>query len=117
MTSSIAESNVFREIERFTPIDYLAIGIMRVLGAEGRPANETLEHNGSNGPPVAAERIAFAGEDLRSNVVGCADCGIGHDTSRFAPGVDLAAVADSKIDLIKIDRVTIISWFGRRAFE
>lgn len=81
MTSSFAEYNVFRKVESFAPVDDFAVRIMRVFGAERRPADETLEHDGSNRPPVAGEGVSFAGEDFRCNVVGCSDSRIGHDAT------------------------------------
>lgn len=111
MTGSFAKSNVFREIERFAPIDNFAVSVVRVFGAERGPADETLEHDGADGPPVAAEGVAFTGEDFGSDVVRCSDCRVGHDATGFAPGVDLAAVADSEVDLIEVYGGAVVSRF------
>lgn len=81
MTGSFAEYNVFRKVESFTPIDDLSVRIMRVFGAERRPANETFEHDGSDRPPVAGEGVSFAGKDFRCNVVGGSDSRVSHDAT------------------------------------
>lgn len=81
MFCCMTERDIFRKVKSFAPIDDLAVGVMRVFGAEGRPADETFEHDGSDGPPVTAERIAFAGEDLGCDVVGGSDGGVGHDAT------------------------------------
>lgn len=62
---------VFREIERLLPAYNLAIGIVGVFGAEWRPTDETLKHNGAHGPPIAAERVALAGKDFGGYVIRC----------------------------------------------
>lgn len=56
------------------PIDDLAVGLVGVLSAEGRPADEALEHDGSDRPPIAAEGVALASENLRGDVVWSSNC-------------------------------------------
>ena len=82
---------------------------MWVIGTERRPTDDRLIHDRPKRPPVAAESITLAAEDFRGNVVRRTDGGICHSATRLAPIVDLSTVADRKIDLIKIDRITIIS--------
>ena len=65
-----------------------------MVGAEGGPANETFEHDGAKGPPVAAVSVTLAAEDFGSNVVWGSHGGVGESTTRLTPVVDLAAVAD-----------------------
>lgn len=80
---------------------------MLQFGAERRPTNQTFEHDCSYRPPIAAERIALPAKDLRGNIIRGPYRRVGHDTARFAPGVDLPAVADCEIDLVQGDRVSI----------
>lgn len=49
----------------------------------------------------------MAAEDLRGDVVRCANGGVGHHAARFAPHVDLRAVADGEIYLVECDGVTV----------
>ncbi len=55
------------------PVDDLPIGVMRVVCTEGRPADETLEHDCSQAPPIAVKTVALAAKDLRCNIVRRAD--------------------------------------------
>ena len=102
-----AQRDVFGEVEGVWPVDDLAVGVMRVFGAEGRPADKTLEHDCAGGPPVARESVALAAEDLGGDVVWGSDCGVGHDTAGFAPGVNLRAIANGKVDLVDGDGVAV----------
>ena len=78
MTGSIAERNIFGEVESLTPIDDLAVSVVGIFGAERWPADQTFEHDGPDRPPVTAECVPFTGENLRCNVIGSSDCGICH---------------------------------------
>lgn len=49
----------------------------------------------------------MACENFRSNVIGCSDGGVGHQSPRPTPVVDLGSVADSEVDLINGNRVTV----------
>lgn len=80
---------------------------MTVLGTERRPANQTLEHDGTQRPPIAIERVALARKDLRGDVVGRADGGVSHDPTGLPPVVDLRPVAYSKVDLVNGYRVPV----------
>lgn len=93
------------------PIDYFTVGVMRVFGAEGWPANQTFEHDGANRPPVTPEGIPSARENLRSNVIRSTDRGVSEDTARFAPGIDLGTVANGQIDLIQGDGLSVFTLF------
>lgn len=89
------------------PVHNLAVRVMWIFGAERRPTDKTFKHDCSYRPPVAAEIITLATEDLRSNVVWGTDGGVGHDTTGFAPCIDLATIANSQVDLIQGNRVSI----------
>ena len=104
------ELDVRREVEGVTPVDDLAVSVVRIVGAEGRPADETLEHDCSQTPPITLEAISLAAEDLRCDVVGRTDGGVGHDSTRLSPCVDLRAVADRQIDLVERDGVAILGF-------
>ena len=81
---------------------------MGLLCAEWWPADKTLEHDGTNRPPIAAKVIPLAAEDLWRNVVGCTDSGVGQLTTRLPPCVDLCAVADCQLDLIHVHGVAVV---------
>ena len=81
ITGSISQRNVLRKVERLAPIDDLTICVVRIFGTERGPADQTLEHDGSNRPPVTAECVAFAGEDLGRNVIGRSNGRVGHDST------------------------------------
>lgn len=80
---------------------------MSVFGAEGWPANQTFEHDGTYGPPVAAKRVPLASEDFRSDVIGRSDSRVGEDAARFTPRIDLTSIADGEIYLVQGDRIAI----------
>ena len=111
MAGGVRDCNVFWEVKGLAPVDNLSVGVVRVFGAEGWPADQTFEHDGPNGPPVAAERVPVAREDLRRDIIRRPNGRVCHDSSRLAPGVDLAAIAHRKIDLIEIDRGAVVLWF------
>jgi hypothetical protein len=73
---------------------------VRLLSAERRPANETLEHDGADRPPITAVVVTLAAEDFWRNVVGCTDGGVGELSTRLTPCVDLGTVADSELNLV-----------------
>lgn len=96
------------EVKVALPFDDFAVCVMRFLGAKRRPANQTFEHNGTDAPPVAAKIVAFAAENLWSDVVGCADGGIGELAAGLTPGLDLIAVGDCELDLVDRDRLAVL---------
>lgn len=102
-----SQNDVVGEVQRLSPVDNLPIGIMTAFSAEGGPSHKTLEHDGSQGPPIAVERVTMAGEDLRGDVVGSTDRRVGHDSTRFAPVIDLRSVRDRQVDLINSYRVSV----------
>lgn len=54
-------------------------------------------------------------EDFGGDVVGRADGGVGHETARLAPGVDLVAVGDGEVDCVDHHRVAgagLVGLFG-----
>ena len=107
-----AQGYVFGEVERVWPIDDFAVGIVGVFGAERRPADKTFEHDCAGRPPVAGESVALTGENFGRDVVWGSDGGVGHDAAGFAPGVDLRAVADGKVDLVEGDGVAVARLVG-----
>ena len=102
-----AEGDVVREVERLAPVDNLPIRVVAVLGTERRPADQTLEHDGTQRPPITVEGVALAREDLGRDVVGRTDGRVGHHTARFPPIIDLRPVADREVDLIDGDRISV----------
>ena len=55
------------------PLQNLVVRLIRGLGAEGRVADEALEHDGTKRPPVALVAVPLLHEDFWRNVVGRAD--------------------------------------------
>lgn len=108
------------EVERLAPVDDLAVGVMLVLGTERWPSDLALEHNRTQGPPIAVEGVAGSSEDLWCDVVWRSDGGIGHDAAGFAPVVDDGAVADGQVDLVEVDGHAVarlvcrLSWLGEK---
>lgn len=82
---------------------------MGLFGAERRPADQAFEHDGTNGPPIAAEVVSLAAEDFWRDVVGCTDSGVGKLTTGFPPCVDLCSVADCQLDLVHVHRVAVVA--------
>lgn len=82
---------------------------MRFLGAERRPADQALEHDGTDTPPITSKVVTLTGEDLRSNIIRSTNGGVSELTARFAPGVDLVAVTDGELDLIDAYRLAVCS--------
>ena len=91
------------------PIDNLAVCVMGIFGAEGGPADQTFEHDGTDRPPVTSEGVASTRKNLRGNVVRSAYGRVRKDTTGFAPGIDLSAVADSKVDLVEGNRLAVLA--------
>jgi hypothetical protein len=89
------------EVQVSWPIDNLAVGIVRLLCAERRPADQTFEHDCANTPPIAAVVVALSTEDFGSDVIGGTNSRVCKLTARLAPGVDLMAVADSQLNLVE----------------
>ena len=104
-----------REIQIPAPVHNLPIRIMRLLGAERRPSNQALEHDRTHAPPVAPEVVPLAAENLRSDVVRRADCGVSELAPGLAPGVDLVAVGDGELDGVEADGVAVLLGEGFRA--
>ena len=98
----IKQGIVFGEIQCLPPIDNLSVSVMGILGTEGRPADQTLKHDSSDGPPITTEGVALASEDLRCDVVGGTNRGVSDATTRLTPRIDLSA-AHGEIDLIERD--------------
>lgn len=112
--------DVVWEVEGLAPVDDLAVGVVLVLGAERWPSDLALKHNRTQGPPIAVEGVAGAGEDLWCDVVWSSDGGVGHDATRFTPVVDDGAVADGQVDLVEVyghavaRLVCWLSWLGEK---
>lgn len=86
------QSKFLREVKTLPPVHNLTVGIGSVFSAEWRPSNETLEHNGTDRPPIAQVGVPLTIEDFGSNVVWCSDGRVCHGTARLPPGVDLPTV-------------------------
>lgn len=95
----IEQGIIIGEIQRLLPVDNLPVGVMGVLGTERRPADQALKHDSSHGPPVTAEGVALAIEDLGGDVVGGTNGGVSDATTRLAPRIDLSA-AHGEINLV-----------------
>jgi len=54
----------------------------------------------------------MSSEDLRSNVIRCTNSGISHNSAGLSPVVDGTSIADGKVDLVEIDRITISRLVG-----
>ena len=104
-----AELDVVGEVERLSPVDNLAIRVVAVFGAEGRPADQALKHDGTERPPIAVERIAMTSEDFRRNIIRGAHGRICHQSSRTSPVVNLGPIANSQADLIDGNRVAVVA--------
>lgn len=76
-----AQLLIWWEVKMAWPVDNLAVSIVGLLGTERWPANQTLEHDCTNAPPVTTEIVSFAAENLGGNVVWRADSGIRQLTS------------------------------------
>ena len=98
-----AELLVRWEVEVAGPVDDFAVGVVWFFGAEGRPADQTLEHDCADAPPVTSEIVALAAEDLWCDVIWCSDCGVGELTTRLAPRVDLVAIGYCELDCVDGD--------------
>jgi len=96
-------------MEMTRPVDDLAVRVVSLLCAERWPADEALEHDGAHAPPIACIVVAFATEDLRSDVVRSTDCAVGELAAGLAPGIYLRAIRDGKLDLVEIDRLAIVA--------
>lgn len=87
----------------------IGLRVMRIIRAEWWPPNDRLVHDGPQGPPVTAEAVTLPTEDFRGNVVWGAHSRVGHCPPGLTPVVDLASVADRQVDLVKVDRVSILA--------
>lgn len=99
--------DVIREVESLAPVNNLPVSIMGILSTERGPADLAFKHNSTQAPPVTVLSVAVATEDLRRDVVGRANRGVGHKPTRLTPVVNDTSVANCEIDLIKVDRITI----------
>jgi len=99
---------VRRESEVSGPVDNLAVCVVRLFGAEWRPADQAFEHDSAHTPPIAALVVALATENLGCNVIWCSDGGVCKLSARLAPSVDLVAVGHRKLNLINADGVAVL---------
>ena len=82
--------------------------VVWLFGAEWRPPDHALEHDGAKRPPITAESVSLSTEDFRCDVVWCPDRGVCHPSAGLAPRVNLAAVAHGEIDLVERNRVAVV---------
>lgn len=107
--SFVAQLLVWWEAEIFGPVHDLAVGVVWLFGTERRPADQTLKHDCTHTPPIAAFVISLTAKDLRSDVVRRTNRRICELSARLAPGVDLVAVRYRQLDLINADGVTVLA--------
>ena len=79
------DGHLGRKDERVAPLHHLAVGDLGVLGAEGRVADEHLEHDDAQRPPVARAAVAALHEHFGRDVVGRADGRVGQLASLLLP--------------------------------
>jgi len=99
---------VRRESEVSGPVDNLAVCVVRLLGAEWRPADQALEHDGAHTPPIAALVVTLATENFGCNIIWSSDGRVCKLSARLAPCVDLVAVGHCELDLINADGVAVL---------
>jgi hypothetical protein len=80
---------------------------MSILSTERGPSNLTLKHDRTQAPPVTIRSVTVATENFWSYVVRGSDGRIRHNSPRLSPIIDHAAVAYSKVDLVKVDGIAI----------
>jgi hypothetical protein len=105
----MAELLVWGEVQVTRPIHNLPIRIVSLLSTEWWPADQTFEHDCTKRPPITAEIIALTAEDLRSDVVRSTNSRVGELSSRLTPCVYLLTIADRELNLIKIDRGSVVT--------
>lgn len=69
--------HVVGERQPFIPPEDLLVRIARVLRAERWVADQTLEHDRAQRPPITFVPVTFLHEYLGSNVIWSTDSGIG----------------------------------------
>lgn len=95
------KGELFREVEMFSPVHDLAVGISRLLSAEWWPSDKAFEHDCSNGPPIAKVGITLTMENFRGDIVWGTDSRVRHCSARFTPGIDLSSIGYSQVDSIR----------------
>lgn len=90
------------------PVNDLLVRIMGVFGTEWRPPDQTFEHDGTDGPPIAAEAVAMSCEDLRSNVIRRSDGRVSQGAAGLAPSVDRLVITHRQVDLVEGDGVAVL---------
>jgi hypothetical protein len=68
---------VWWEMQVSWPVNNLTVCVVWLFGAERRPADKALEHDGAHGPPIAAEVVSLSTEDLWRYVVGSTHSRVG----------------------------------------
>jgi hypothetical protein len=104
----LAQLLVWWEVQVARPVDDLAVGLVVVLGAERGPADQALEHDGSDTPPITSEIVALAGKDLGGDVIWSTDSGVCQLSTGLSPSVDLVAVGYGKLDLVDGNAVAVL---------
>lgn len=103
------------EVQVPRPVYDFAVCVVRLLCAEGWPTDQALKHNCANTPPVTSKVVSLATENLGRNVIGRADGGVCKLSPRLTPRVDLCAVGDCELNLIKGNAIAILcKRFGLR---
>lgn len=92
--------NIIWEVQALPPVHNLAIRVVAVFGAERRPADQALEHDCSQAPPIAVETVPMAREDLGRDIIGCANRRVRHQSPAPSPVVNLCAIRNRQVDLV-----------------
>lgn len=73
-------------------------------------SRQGIEHDSTDGPPIACERVSLSAEDFRSDVVRGTNSRVGENsTIRFSPCLGNApTIANGEIDLVKINGIPIL---------
>lgn len=109
--------DIVGEVKGCAPVDNLSVGVRCLFGAERWPSDLAFKHNGSQTPPVTVVRVTMPTENFRSNIIGCTDGGVCHNTSRSTPVVNDSSVADRQIDLVEINRVAVARLWRRLTLQ
>ncbi len=67
IAGDIGDGHLGRENECLAPLHHFSVGDLGVLGAEGREADQHLEHDHAQGPPVARATVSTLQKYLTEN--------------------------------------------------
>jgi len=101
-----AEVHIVGEDEVVLPVNNLFVRFVCRLRAERRVANQALEHDCSERPPITLISVALQQEDLRGNVVWGTNSGISKFPSVCFPRKDGVAAGHGEVDGVDHDAVS-----------